>query len=470
MTDLLHRLLRLARIDRAVAYTLLNRVWMLGSNALTMLLIVHFFSGAQQGLYFTFLALLGLHIVFDLGVSFTVTQWIAQERAQVEEPNGTAAVRVAASPAKVRVALLAARAVRQVCALACVFFVAILCVGLWLFANDAQVARSEWLVPWMLVAACTSLRLMLLTLEGILEGLGKVGFVAQTRLAGLVAGTLALWAVIVGGGGLYGVAASAALAFLVPAAVYVRHYGPLLRDLAATAAGAGHTFSWRREVWPFQWRYAATMLSSFLVANLFNPAVYYYQGAEAAGRFGLGMSIAQAVAGFMSVWLNCKVPLISSLTADGRYGELHALFRSTKQSAAAVAFLAGAAAMMMIRLLAFLDPALDARIPPAGTLLVLLAGAVLQQYILTVAVFARAQKREPLLVPSLLVACATPCLLALLVPLHGALGAAVSYLLPVLLISAPFSYFTNRRVAAVMSRANTGSGGGHRHGAVECPP
>jgi uncharacterized protein VirK/YbjX len=193
------------------------------------------------------------------------------------------------------------------------------------------------------------------------------------------------------------------------------------------------------------------MLAGVAVANLFTPAVYYYQGAAAAGRFGLGMAIAQAVAGFMSVWLNCKVPQIALLTAEQRYAELRLLFRHTKQSAAAVAVLAGAAAIALLGLLARLDPVLGARIPPAATLLVLLAAAVLQQYILTLAVFARAHKREPLLVPSLLLACATPCLLALLVPAQGALGAALGYLLPVLLVSVPYGYVINRQMRAAMA-------------------
>jgi uncharacterized protein VirK/YbjX len=452
LKTLLPGLLHLARIDQAVGYSLLNRSWMLGSNALTMLLIVHFFSGEQQGLYFTFLTLLGLHAVFDLGVSFTVTQWTARTRAHVEQAHGAAA-RVAEGPAKSRLALLAASAARQVALLAAAFLAFTLCLGEWLFANDTRVARDEWLLPWVLAATFTSLRIPLLTVEGILEGLGKVGFVARVRLSGLVAGTLALWAIVTNGGGLYGIAASCALTLLVPALGYGRHYGKLLRDLAATRTAPRHTFSWRREIWPSQWKYGATMLTGFLVASLFNPAIYYYHGAEAAGRFGLGMAIAQAVAGFMSVWLNCKVPQISLLIADRRYEELRLLFRSIRQSTAVVALLAGAAAMALVALLVTADPALGARIPSTATLLVLLAAAVLQQYLLTVAMFARAPSREPLLAPSILVACATPCLLGLLVPGLGALGAAASYLLPVLLVSVPFAHVISRQVGALLATA-----------------
>lgn len=444
MRTTLHRLLRWARIDRAVGYTLLNRMWMLGSNVFTMLLIVHVFSSAQQGLYFTFLTLLGLHAVFDLGVSFSLTQWAARFQAAIGE------TRVAESPASERLALLAAQAARQVAVLSVLFFVFALCLGIWLFGNDAGVAREEWLWPWVLVTLFTALRLPLLAVEGLLEGLGQVGIVARVRLAGLVAGTLGLWAVAAGGGALYGMAASCALVVCVPALAYGRRYGPLLAGLARIARGTRQAFSWRREVWPFQRKFAATLLTGFAVASLFNPAVYYYQGAEAAGRFGLGMSIAQAVAGFMSVWLNCKVPQIALLAAERRYRELDQLFRSTKGSAAAVALLAGTAALALVGLLALAAPRLAARIPPAPTLLVLLAAAVLQQYVLTIAVFARAQGREPLLLPSLLVACATPALLAMLVPRHGALGAALAYLLPVLLVSLPFAHAIDRRIAATL--------------------
>lgn len=446
------RLLQRARIDRAVGYTLVNRVWMLGSNAVTLLLIVRFLSGEQQGLYFTFLTLLGLHTVFDLGVSFSLTQWAARSCAAIET-GAAGTMRVTDGPAKARLALLAVQAARQAVVLAALFLVSALCLGPWLFGNDVRVTREQWLLPWALAALFTALRLLLLSVEGLLEGLGQVGVVAQVRLAGLAAGTLGLWGVLAGGGALYGVAASCALAFGVPALLYGLRYGPLLADLvrcghAAQRGAPG--LDWRREVWPFQRKYAATVLASFAVASLFNPAVYYYQGAEAAGRFGLGMSIAQAVAGLMSVWLNCKVPQIAMLSAERRYPELRRLFRSTKQSAAAVALLAGAAALALVGLLVLAEPELGARLPSTATLLVLLAAAAAQQYALTIAAFARAQEREPLLAPALLAACASPLLLIMLVPRHGALGAAAGYLLPVLLVWLPCALAANRQLAVAM--------------------
>ncbi|MBK4736710.1 hypothetical protein [Noviherbaspirillum pedocola] len=446
----LRRLLRRADIDLAIGYTLINRIWMLGSNAVTMLFIVHFLDGTQQGLYFTFLTLLGLHIVFDFGFSYTITQWVAREGAQLSRLPDGAETLSADTAVRARVGALLGQAAPRVLALAMAFLVFALVTGYWLFGSDGRIARGDWLLPWLLVCLLTTLRILLLSVEGTLEGLGRVELVARARLAGLVSGTVAMWIIMLAGGALYGMVASAGLLFAVPLAIYLRRFHKLFHHLAAAARANRGAWDWKAQVWPFQWKYAISTLSTLLVLNLFNPAVFHFQGAEAAGRFGLGLSIANSVAGFMSVWLNCKVPLISSLTAGQRHDELRALFRSTKRNALAVAILAGSAALLLVTLLKEVDPALGARIPAMTTLAVLLLAAVLQQYILTVAVFARAQKREPLLVSSLIIALITPCILPFLVGAWGALGAGVSYLLPVLFISAPCSYRINCRVQAAM--------------------
>jgi hypothetical protein len=257
---------------------------------------------------------------------------------------------------------------------------------------------------------------------------------------------------------LYAAVASAALMFFVPAWIYFKRYSSLFRNLARTASASSYKFSWRQEIWPFQWKLALTTCAGYIVLNLFNPAVYFYQGAEAAGRFGLGLSIANSVAGFMSVWLNCKVPLISALTAGEKYVELNALFKSTKQNTLAVALFAGIAALSLISLIKYIDPVVATRIPDNATLLVLVFATALQQYILTVAVFARAQKQEPLLVPSVLVAVVTACILPGLAKHFGVFGAGIGFLIPILLISVPFSYFTNRRVASHIGRQDDGLG------------
>jgi hypothetical protein len=75
---------RVLGLDRAIAYTVIAR----GSGTLgsvgTVLLLVHFLSGVQQGYYYTLLSLVALQTVFELGFSVVILQMAAHERAHLQ--------------------------------------------------------------------------------------------------------------------------------------------------------------------------------------------------------------------------------------------------------------------------------------------------------------------------------------------------------------------------------------------------
>jgi hypothetical protein len=54
-------------IDRAIAYSILARVWSSSAGIVTVLLIARFLTPAEQGYYYTFSSLVALQIVFELG-------------------------------------------------------------------------------------------------------------------------------------------------------------------------------------------------------------------------------------------------------------------------------------------------------------------------------------------------------------------------------------------------------------------
>ena len=69
--------------EKIVQFTLVNKGWSLFSGLVTVLLISKFVSQQEQGFYFTFLCLVAIQALFELGLTYTVTQFIAHEMVGV---------------------------------------------------------------------------------------------------------------------------------------------------------------------------------------------------------------------------------------------------------------------------------------------------------------------------------------------------------------------------------------------------
>ena len=70
-------------IDRAIAYTVGNRVWSAASGLVTLLFIARFLTRAEQGYYYTFGSVLALSVFFELGLSGIIGTFACHEMANL---------------------------------------------------------------------------------------------------------------------------------------------------------------------------------------------------------------------------------------------------------------------------------------------------------------------------------------------------------------------------------------------------
>jgi hypothetical protein len=63
--------------DRAITFTLFNRGWSTLAGPITLLFIVERLSPSEQGFYFTIISILGLQVLFELGLGFVVQQTVS---------------------------------------------------------------------------------------------------------------------------------------------------------------------------------------------------------------------------------------------------------------------------------------------------------------------------------------------------------------------------------------------------------
>ena len=309
-------------LDFHVLVTLLFRAWSTLAGGASALLITTFLSPAQQGYYYTFTAVLAMQIFFELGLNHVLTQLASHAAAHLNQSadggkNEDARWRYA-------IASLVQLSSKWNSVMASLFLIALLAGGSMFFSNKGSLPSSQWLSVWIVLAAATATNLALSARLAIWEGLGEVGQVARLRLAQSIAGYTLLWLLLLSGWGLWAVTALP-LASVAGTAWWLsrRRIDKTLQVLVPSGATeVGYTY--RRDVFPLQWRIALSWVSGYFIFNFLTPVVFAYQGEVAAGRLGLGLTIFSAISTVGMSWISAKIPTFSAHIARNERTELNA--------------------------------------------------------------------------------------------------------------------------------------------------
>ena len=418
-------LLRKAGVDRAVGFTVLGRGGSALSGLGTLLLMTRFLSPVQQGYYFTFGSVLGLSVFFELGLSLVLIQFASHERASLE---WTAAGTLEGDPAaKARLASLLRRSLKWYAVAAGLLAIVLLPVGFVFFSRHPN-PGIVWQIPWVWIVLVTSLTVALTPVLAILEGCGLIAKIARLQMWQTFAGSLLLWLVLIEHGGVY----SAPVTNTVVLAAQILWVGSrqkaFLTDLLRYR---GHVaqIDWRGEVWPLQWKIALSYISGYVIFQLFNPVLFAAHGAAAAGQMGLSIALLGAFGSIALAWIATKMAPFGMLIARREYEELdRRFFPCLWQSLALISAVCG----LLWGLDCFLQAThfpIRSRILPPLPLGLLALTTVVNHVVFAEAVYLRAHKKEPFLIPSVAAACVLVVLLPLVAKPYGATGMMLSYFL-----------------------------------------
>ncbi|BCS34702.1 hypothetical protein TBR22_A39280 [Luteitalea sp. TBR-22] len=409
-------------IDRAVFVTLVSRVWGVGAGLVTIVAVTRALSAELQGFYYTFYSLVALQVFAELGLNHAIVQFGSHEMARLAwTPQGT--VRGDESAYR-RLQSLLTFALLWYGAAAVLMLAVLPVLGLRFFARAAAAGAAGGAidVPWIVLVVCSALALLTNAGISLLEACGRVADMALVRLSQSVASSLALWAVLGAGGGLYAVAASSAMMLLAAAAWLGGRYRPFFVDLLRHRA-PGRGLAWREDIWPFQWRIAVSVMSGFLVTQLFNPLLLASHGPVVAGQMGMSLQMIAAMNGAALAWISTRAPIFGQLIARGQRRDLDVLFaRALIQS---TLVLLGGVVVVLAGLA--LIPGGATRVLPLPQFALLSVACVANHLVVSEAIYLRAHKEEPFMAVSVANGLATAALTMLLVPPLGSMGAVLAY-------------------------------------------
>ncbi|WP_431288687.1 hypothetical protein [Roseateles chitinivorans] len=414
--------------------TLLFRSWSILAGAATVLVIPFFLSPVEQGYYYTFAGILGLHIFFELGLSQVVIQLVGHDVAHLR----ILGARLEGDEARIdRLASLVQLLRRWYVIAAALFALIGGLAGSAFFHFRGQLPVLEWAPVWIVLALSTAVNLAYMPALALMEGTGQIGHVARLRLLQSAIGYAGLWVVLFSGGRLW----AAAVTPLVSAgmtAYWLRHQGGLYHWLRNKSFSAAHRIDWRKEVLPFQWRIAASWISGYFIFYAFTPLIFSHQGAAEAGRFGMAMTIFNSVSAVGMSWVNAKSPTFGMQISRGERRKLNALFLSVFKRSIAFTTLASMTVAVVAFSLANHGLHFMQRVAEPGIIASLAAVCIINCVIFSVATYMRAHREEPMLPVSVASGLAT-AFIAYVGSMHSVLLMSVGYLVMNLLLALPWS-------------------------------
>ena len=407
-------------VDRPIFYIMCGRAWGFIAGPITLYLITRSFTPDTQGYYYTFSSIVGLQVFLEMGFSQCIVQYASHEFAKLRfgprgELEGDAG-------AKSRLVSLGRLSLKWYGVLALLL---VLCVGTGgYFFFAAKHTGVAWFWPWWVVCVVAGVNLALLPIWSLLEGCNQLAFMHGYRLRLGILCSVVMWAALYSGAGLFAGGMVSGVSAAVTIGVLLRRWSGLLGELRQPPQR--ETISWKREIWPFQWRIAISWMSGYFIYSLFTPVLFQFHGPIVAGQMGMTLSLVTTLGGVSSAWVWTKAPKFGMLISQKQYKELDALFLRAMRQSVGICLAGGTVLLLAIGGLKQFS-AIGGRFLPLSAVAVLVAIEAVKQIVLNQAIYVRAHKKDPYMVQALVCAVATGLAVLLFGWKWGALGACLGY-------------------------------------------
>lgn len=387
---------RITGIDFNVAATLLFRSWSIIAGGLLLLLIPIYLSSEEQGYYFTFSSIIAAQVFFELGLNYVIVQMIGHEMAGLnfskkyglsgEENN------------LVRVFHLISLLKKWYLYISIAFFIIIFSVGYIFFITQGTLPSQKWFSAWLLLSFSSALNLFISPFLSVLEGFGLVGKVAMIRLIQSIVGYTLLFLSIMFGFGLNAIPALSLSTAVISISWMLIKY----RNIFFHRKNNSNSFiSWRKDIFPFQWRIAVSWLSGYFIFQLFNPVIFSSQGAIEAGKIGLTLTIFTTMLSLSMSWVSAKTPIMARYVALNDRKELNVVFKDVIYKSGAANLIIMLTFFSAIKCMEILNIPLVTRLADLNIIVMLIFVAIANHIIFCAAAYMRAHKEEPMMLNSL---------------------------------------------------------------------
>ncbi len=436
-------------LDKAILFTSSSSILGVFGSIVSLILVVKYLTGVEQGFYYTFGSIVAIQIFFELGLNGIITQYVAHEMAHLQW-QGDHMVQ-GESKYISRLSSLLHFSLKWYLFFASILIISLIAVGFFYFNRYNTISSIvSWEIPWILLAAGTGINLIISPVIAFLQGMGKVKEIAKTQLILQIFKLTIVWVGLIAGAKLYVLGLGSFMGVLIYALVITLKYKKLLANIWQTIII--ERVHYRKEIFPYQWKIAMSWISGYFIFQLFNPVLFATEGAVVAGQMGMTLAAIGGISSITVAWINTKVPVFSGLIAQKKYGELDTIFNNTLLQSFVLNILLLLGMFTVIFGIRYFNISMGGkhlgdRFLPYLPMSLMMLSIVANHIISSWATYLRCHKKEPMMVLSIVMGIACTLSTVLLGKYFGVLGMTTGYMLLCVMsfICTYFIFITNKR-------------------------
>lgn len=376
--------------------TYINQIWRLISGPVSLILIPLFITPEVQGFWYTFGSISALSIFADLGFTTIILQFSAHEFAflhfdEAMDLSGSEYYRK-------RLASLFRFVLKWTTSLVLIAFSTIFFIGYILFIQKAVI--TVWLAPWIIYSIASAIGFYASVVSAFVQGCDQVSSIQKLSLQSAIVGTFSLFISLILHFGLYSIAISLLLANLYNLLAILRKYRKFISTLWKTEPDKT---DWKHDILKLLWKYALSWSSGYFIFKIYTPFMFQFHGPIEAGKVGITISLVTAIFSISNTWFSANTPKLNMLVAKREWKKLDREFLKNLILSLGT-YLLGVI-ILFVAVLAFSGKwqffdKLKSRFLGIVPLSMLLIGWLLQIIVNGLAIYLRAHKEEPYVIPS----------------------------------------------------------------------
>lgn len=384
---------------------LIQRGWFTLSGGVTAFIIPITLTGPEQGLFFIFLSIAAIQSIFEAGITSVFFNYTAHEYTVLTaSPSRDEPQR---NRAHARLLDLVKISRRWFLILSVLFAFLAGTIGFYIIQSAVQREglAIHWQTPYILLITSISLSIFNLSHIPILEGFGQIADVAKFRLKSVVLSVSVLWIGMATGWGLWALGLSYLLQHSTMAAQLTQAHRRLqLNTISLTTPVVEDSIRWSLEILPVQFRMAVSYFCGYLIAQAVLPFILHTHGSVMAGQIGLMLSIFNALASIIATYMYAAAPKYVEHIANRDVASLTQIFSKVNRNTLLCSL--GVYTLLVLSVLGAQHAHLPFMHRIANTQVAIWMAVIgmANAYIGSAATLLRAQKLEPMLPVSIIVA------------------------------------------------------------------
>ena len=373
-------------IDKAIFWSIVNKVFGIIKAPVTIYFLVKYLSPEEMGLWYTFTSLGALTVFAELGFVMIITQFVSHEFGKLNETKRIINRKSTNIDRLIGLIRFSIKFYLYIIPLAILILIT---AGYFYFNTEPNIIYYTW-ICFSIVGGLT---LFAGLLQAIYQGLDKVKEIQIIAFIGALIGTFFNWGMLM-------------LDFKIWALVFGNLVGIITATILLYNISPGFwqqvivynakvKFNFLKETLPLQGKYAISWISGYFIFFLYVPATYKFIGPIQAGQLGITMSVIAAITAVSANWVSTKIPKFNILVAKKNKSELDQLFNKAIFQGLFVQIFLFIILIFSLFVLNIFLPEIAKRFLDFRLTLLLIFPQIAYYIISSLAIYLRAHKQEP---------------------------------------------------------------------------